>query len=72
MKWSFHRISCKFSVIAFRFFAKYSVKESIYVRFYEMEWSKKFLGKDLDFCLLPALPLVFENYIFSSSRKSEK
>jgi len=37
-----------------------------------MEWSKKFLGKILDFCLLPALPLVFENYIFSSSRKSEK
>ncbi len=25
----------------------------------------------LDFCLPPALPFVFENYIFSSSRKSE-
>jgi hypothetical protein len=37
-----------------------------------MEWSKKFLGKILDFCLLPALPLVFENYIFSSSRKSKR
>jgi len=37
-----------------------------------MEWSKKFLGKILDFCLLPALPFVFENYIFSSSRKSQK
>jgi len=37
-----------------------------------MEWSKKFLGKILDFCLPPALPLVFENYIFSSSRKSEE
>jgi hypothetical protein len=37
-----------------------------------MEWSKKFLGKILDFCLPPALTLVFENYIFSSSRKSER
>jgi hypothetical protein len=47
------------------------VKESIYVRFYEIECSKKFLGEILDFCLPPALPLVFENCIFSSSRKSE-
>jgi hypothetical protein len=37
-----------------------------------MECSKKFLGKILDFCLPPALPFVFENYIFSSSRKSKK
>jgi hypothetical protein len=37
-----------------------------------MEWSKKFLGKFLDFCLPPALPFVFENYIFSSSRKSKR
>jgi hypothetical protein len=37
-----------------------------------MQCSKKFLGKILDFCLPPDLPLVFENYIFSSSRKSEK
>jgi len=48
------------------------VKESIYERFYEIECSKKFLGEILDFCLPPALPFVFENYIFSSSRKSEK
>jgi hypothetical protein len=37
-----------------------------------MQWSKKFLGKILDFCLPPALPLVFENYIFSLSRKSKR
>jgi hypothetical protein len=28
------------------------VKGTIYIGFYEMEWSKKFLGKILDFCLL--------------------
>ena len=37
-----------------------------------LNWSEKFLGKILDFCLPPALPFVFENCIFSSSRKSKR
>ncbi len=43
-KWSWNGLSTElvvnFSVIAFRFFAKKSVKGSIYVRFYEIEYIK--------------------------------